>query len=384
MISGKKACPTLGDILTVGCTDILTVTKHEGVGMNRAIRLSPCIEEYLASCASRGDADTTLRSKRGTLDKLLNDRSTGNILVANIGPHHIDSTFETMRQAGNRASTLNARRSHFMHFFKWCQSRRYIAVTANPMDGTRALKSVPRKRVMVPVGKFGHLLDCATHPRDRMVVALGLYLFVRQSEISSMRVDSVDLDGGWLDVQIHKTGQRDRMPVSSELDVELRRWLTFYAESSGSLDPSWALVPARGRPVMRAAKGTRGFAIRVDDGNRLQPTHALRQIERVVQAALVKAGFSIWDDEGRRNFEGVHTLRRSGARARFDALIEAGHDGAIREVQAMLHHSSTAMTEHYLGLTLDIDRRDKHVRGKPMFPGMDSSTIVTLPQRRAQ
>lgn len=350
--------------------------------VNRAIRLSECIAEYMASAASHGDKDSTLRSKHGTLDKLLNDKRTGNILMRNIRPEHIDSVFESMHRDGLRPSSINLHRANLVTFFRWCQQRRYISATSTPMAGTRMLKCTPRQRIMVPVGKFAHLLDSAEHPRDRALVSLGLFLFLRQSEIRSLTIGDVDLDGGWVEVHIHKTSQRDVMPISMELDRELRRWLTWYSGVAGSLQPGWSLIPARQRPVMVGRAGHRGFMDQVG-GTGVNPTKPLVQIERPVQEALVKAGFHIWDETGKLNFEGAHTLRRSGARARFDELVEAGHDGAIRQVQAMLHHSSIQMTERYLGLTLDVDRRDKSIRGKAMYPSMASAKVVSLPARRA-
>lgn len=350
--------------------------------VNIAIRLSPAIDEWLASCASHGDSVNTLRNKQHTLDKLLNDSAVGNIMVRNVQHRHIDATFETMRRSGMRNSSINTHRSNLLTFFKWCQTRRYITSTMSPMEGTRTLKSVPRKRLFVPVGKFAHLSDCAEHPRDRAIISVGLYLFLRQSEVRTLTVGDVNLDAGCVDVLVHKTRQRDRMPISSELDAELRRWLTFYSDVAGGLDPSFALIPARGRPVMAGKPGSRGLMVRLDDGRALKPDVPLRQIERPVQLTLERAGFTIYDDEGKLNFEGMHTLRRSGARARFDALVANGHDGAIREVQAMLHHSSLQMTEHYLGLTLDVDRRDRNIRGKPMFPAVTDGNVVPLPQRR--
>jgi hypothetical protein len=66
--------------------------------------------------------------------------------------------------------------------------------------------------------------------------------------------------------------------------------------------------------------------------------------------------------------EGCHTLRRSGARALFDDLVErGGYDGVLRHVSAMLHHKSTLMTERYLGLDVDVKKRNDLIRGKKMY-----------------
>lgn len=348
------------------------------MGASTGARLSDCIAEYLVSCQSRGDRPNTLKSKRCTLDQLL--LSTGNVLMRNVGPGHIDSLFSEFQSKGLRSSTVNQRRTILTHFFRWCQVRRYVSPLVSPMEGIRNLKSVPRERLRVPASKFGHLLDCAGHPRNRIVIALGLYLFLRQSEIVTLRVQDVSLDNGLVATTIHKTSQRDEMPICSELDGELRRWLTYYGETCGSLRGDWLLTPTLGRAKF---KGTSAGFVRVDDGRTMYPMTRLKRLEHIAQDALEAAGYAIRGDDGSSNFEGIHTLRRSGARALYDQLVSRGHDGALREVQAMLHHASTQMTEKYLGITLDIKRRNDSIRGNLMFPSGSSGNVIPLDDRRA-
>lgn len=72
----------------------------------------------------------------------------------------------------------------------------------------------------------------------------------------------------------------------------------------------------------------------------------------------------------------MHTLRRSAARALFDRLATEGYDGALRLVQAMLHHAQSSTTEHYLGLTLDKKRRDDIIRGESMYPAWTAASKI--------
>lgn len=346
---------------------------------NVAMRVSETVEEYLGSCQARGDKANTIKTKRGSLDKLL--MLTGNILIRNVGPQHMDGVFAALQSQGLKSSTINLHRNNLTHFFKWCQSRRYIPTTVSPMDGIRALKVMPREMLRVPASKFGHLLDCASHPRDRVILAIALYTFLRQSEIKPLKVGDVNLDDGYLTATIEKTSQRDQMPVSVELDRELRSWLTTYGRLVGaSLDPNWFLIPIRSRPQFTGVKGG-GFS-RVNDYETLTPTRNLARLEGIAQGALERAGYPIRNLDDSSRHIGMHTLRRSGARARYDWRVEEGYDGALREVQAMLHHSSTAMTERYLGITLDIKRRNESIRGQAMFPQADTATIPSLADRR--
>lgn len=344
------------------------------MGSSVATRLSDAIDEHLDTSAAYGATPATIKSKRGSLDKLL--LNSGNILMRNVGPEHVAKTFVAMKATGMRASSINVHRSNLSVFFGWAQSRRYLVGSISPMEGTRRLKEMPRERLWVPSSKFDHLLDCASHPRNRMITALGLYLFLRQSEIKNLTVQDVNLEDGFVTVIIYKTKQRDEMPICAELEVELRRWLTYYSqEMDRPLRGDWFLVPARTSPLFQKGKPERR------DG--LKPLSALTRLHAQVQGTLDAAGYSLHTEAGDSAHEGVHTLRRSGARARYDYLVDVkGYDGALREVQAMLHHASTSQTEHYLGITLDKKKRNESIRGQRMFPAADTSNLIHLSDRR--
>lgn len=48
----------------------------------------------------------------------------------------------------------------------------------------------------------------------------------------------------------------------------------------------------------------------------------------------------------------IHILRRTAARQMFNALVETRcYDGALRVVQALLHHSTLESTERFIGMT---------------------------------
>lgn len=100
---------------------------------------------------------------------------------------------------------------------------------------------------------------------------------------------------------------------------------------------------------------------------RLRPTRPVGTLHRIATRALDKINYPTRGEDGESLREGMHTLRRSAARARFDVLESLGYDGAIRHVQTMLGHATMAMTEHYLGLHLDRVKRNELVRGRPMF-----------------
>jgi integrase len=277
-----------------------------------------------------------------------------------------------MLTAGKKPATVNNRMSQLSAFNKWLVANRYAPAQ---FTGTvRMIPVPPKARLRIPVTHFQRLLDVADRPDRRIIVALGLYLFLRGGEIRTLRVGDVSLEEGIVTTVIHKTNQRDEMPICWELDQELRRWFVDYAEDLGRpLRPHDYLVPAHRRFP--------GWLDRPQKGN-FQPEAMVLRPYHHVQHILDAAGFPVLED-GKKAGEGVHTLRRSGARALYDALVEgrlgdqSARDDALRQVMTMLHHSSVTITEHYIGLERDRDRRDKTIKGVRFLP-QTAENVVEL------
>ena len=325
--------------------------------------LSDLTELYLDS--RRGQvAANTVRNDDKTLRRFVAEM--GNIQVGQVSPAHVDRYF-TIRSQTLQASSLNVERVVLRNFFAWCRTMRFISQTADPMAGRKQLRVTPSDKLIIPPSDFGRLLDSAEHPRDRMIVALGLYTFMRQGEIGSLRVGDVDLQSGEISVLISKSKLRDRMPISEELDTELRRWLTWYSQNiQAPLERDFYLTPAKTGAPWIYTDGVRGHAESI-----MQPRKPYPRCLYAVKRALDAAGYPT-------EWQGGHTLRRSGARAFYEHLAEEGHDRAMRQVQAMLHHATLAMTEHYLGMTVDKAMRDKLIKGQRMYGRRAGDNVVQL------
>lgn len=336
--------------------------------------LSDLVDEFVESRKANGYSRSTIANQTSTARRFL--LHVGNVQARNVTPRHVDSYFAERERSGVKAGTRNAELVGLRALFKFAIQRRYVPAGADPTIHRRLYRIHKRDRLRVPATQFGRLLDCADHPRDRIVVALGLYLFLRQSEVKALTIEDVDLEGGLLAVHVLKTNDFDHMPISVELDVELRRWLTWYA---GQLDRPLRgtdyLVPAKTPNVWKKGGGTHE--------SELVPSRPYRLPHTAVQRVLVRFGEPIRDESGSSLSEGVHTLRRSGARALYDRLVSEGYDGAMRTVQSMLHHSSIQTTEHYLGIHLDKKRRDDVVRGKRLFP-TSTENVVGMEKARGQ
>jgi len=359
-----------------------------------AMTLSDAIDEYVGS-RTKQYSNSTIEMRKRALSIFL--RETGNIAVRHLDARHGEA-FQTYllspgagrMKNGYEPATVNLYMSMLSGFCTWARHRKYLPLGNNPMATVETLELADKDRYQVPAADFPRLLDCARTPHDRIVTALGLYLFLRQSEVANLRVGSVDLDATPPRMKVMVSKNRSAgfkiyvMPISEELEVELRRWLTWYAndvkDTHGSLQDEWYLVPRRNAPKMTndgtGYKG--GTALWPDTGNCI-PTVKLINVHRYAQRPLERLGVPMRGLDGASNMEGVHTLRRSGARALFDALVERGEgDGALKKVSAMLHHKHTQMTQHYLGIKADEKELMDLLGGKPMFPKNKSDNVVPL------
>jgi integrase len=331
--------------------------------------LSDSIDHYMRHRTSQNYSKGTLKVDRQVLTKFL--AVSGNIYCHQITHRHIERHFEEVSKTRQPTSLKNDH-GVLIRFFKWARHTGRMPVESDPMFGRRQPKAVKRERNRLHVSRFTELLEAAEarDPRDRALCALLLYTLGRDSEVTDLRIRDLDLSAGWLKVRIHKTGQEDTLPVSAELDKEMRRWLTHYSKVAGPLEPWNLLVPARS---VFPVHGDDGRILRHDSAYR--PSKQIGGAGRIVNPILGAIGFPVVDENGKPCGEGSHTIRRSGARALFDDLVVNGYDHSLRIVQSLLHHASVTMTERYIGITADRRSRDDIIRGKIMFHVSDENVV---------
>lgn len=328
--------------------------------------LSDAIDHYRADRKAKGYAKSTIVNEQSTLRRLL--AVIGNIQVSSITTHHMDRFWHHNQHKA--PGTFNKDRGYLSSFFKWCQVRGYMPRTYDPMEGTRDRRVPPRDFVVIPPGEFPELLAGAKFPRNRALVAIGLYLFTRVSETGLLRWRDLDFENKAVRVFRTKTQTVDDLPMCAELEEELRRWRMEYGRLAGEVPkPGWCVCPAFQAPVFEGVRGQQGV-LRPLRPATIKPTSPLRTVTECINVVLKDAGYY-------QPGEGGHTLRRSGAIALYNELIDRGHDGAIRVCQAMLGHSSVTTTEIYLRLDLARKTRNDLLAGKPMFSG-EGGEIVEL------
>lgn len=255
-------------------------------------------------------------------------------LVTSLTPEDVSSYFATRKHEGIGASTLNLELWNLRAFFRHAKAMGWIQ--DDPMQGRKSARIPRAERLRIPPEEFPFLLENAGSPRNRMVVALGIHLMLRESEVRLLTWGDWNPCAGSIRVQVPKSRLVDEMPVSAELAAELMTWSDWFNPEHDD-EP---LIPAF----------TPQGAIR----------GAWQAPHQAVQVALANLGY---DPRG----EGCHTLRRSAARALFDKLSNEGYDHALRVVKEMLHHSSVTTTERYLGVSADRNQRDALIAGKVMY-----------------
>jgi integrase len=333
--------------------------------------LSPAVEAYLRHRRSQDYSKATLRHDQQVLKRFM--AINGNIWCHAIKDLHVNRHFEEVSKTRAPSSMRNDHAT-LHQFFRWCRHTGRMPVDSDPMFGRRQPKVQQRERNRIPVGDFARLLDTAEakERRDRALVAVLLYTLMRDSEVTSLRVRDVDLGGGWIRATVHKTRDEDMVPISEELDSELRDWLTHYTVMVGPLQPHYFLIPSR---TVHPVRGDDGRITHHDSA--YKPEKQIRAAGRIVTPLLERFGFPVVDHNGKPLNEGAHTIRRSGARALFDQLVDGGYDHGLRVVQSLLHHKSLTMTERYIGISADRRSRDEILKGRTMYK-VERSNVVEL------
>lgn len=319
--------------------------------MLRNAKISEAVDEHLDWLRSRGTAEGTIKGYRSTLGAFA--RSANDILIRRVESRHVVLFINSMPW---QPSTRNERVGKLKAFFAWCRNNRLMPRDHDPLYKWGRSPVPDAQHLRIPRSDWGRLLSACETPRERTVIATGLYLFLRASEQRMIQMKHVHLSKNEVDIYRVKGKKWDVMPIPLELQPFIREQAEYLTLHFGT-SPELFLIPAGTRPQERHSRNGRLMA----GTGGINPERPIGKPHAVVQRVLARCGYAT-------EKEGEHTLRRSGARAYFDYLAADGYDGALRRVQSMLGHRNTETTEIYLGLDLDRVQRNQDLSGKPMFP----------------
>jgi integrase len=349
------------------------------------LRIYDAVPEFLAYTAARGLSEGTVRRHSvaaAAFAAACRKVKGPNATMGQVDHQCIVRFFQDMPgEQGYRNNNLETLR----RFLEWAERFGYLRpglTAARLLEGYRGKKAERQPKYYLEAAEFPAALEAAGshHPADRAAVALALYVLARQSEIKTVRL--CDLDMTKAEIRLYRE-KRDRWTttgITPELHAELRFWLQAYAREAGYFHPAtmvrehpgWLLVPSRGRGNMK-----------------LQPEKPVCVMERVAKRVLTDLGV-----QGTRQGksadhlgEGMHTFRRSGARAFLKHLSEGsdglGHQRALVQVSLMLDHEDLKQTIAYIGVDQERDELNDWLKGNSMYPSPEPDPAASvIPLRR--
>jgi len=347
------------------------------------LKVADAVPEFLDYTASRGLASGTVKRHSVAARAFAAACQAAKGPGATMGQvdHQCVARFfnDIQGEQGYRNNCLETAR----RFLEWAEKWGYLRqpfTAARLLEGYRVKKAERQPKYYLSGEEFPAALEAAgrRHPRDRAVVALALYTLGRQSEFAPARLADLDLAKGEIRLYREKRDRWTTTGVTPELDAEMRAWLQFYAREMGYMHPAtmarehpdWLLVPSKSR------------------GNgRLQPAVPITVMERIVKRLLTDLGVqgTRRGKTAEHKNEGMHTLRRSGARAFLKALSEGfGHQRALVQVSVMLDHDDLKQTIRYIGIEQERDELNEWLKGNSMYgttpepPGANVTPIRRL------
>jgi integrase len=330
------------------------------------LRVADAVPEFLAYQTGRGLSPGTVRRHgvaAGMFAQACRKAKGQGVTMGQVDHQCVARFFADLTGSqGYRNNNLET----LKRFLEWAEKFGYLRpgfTAAKLLDGYRGKKAERQPKYYLDAAEFPAALEAAGdhHPVDRAVVALALYTLARQSEIKTIRL--CDYDAGSGEIRLYRE-KRDRWTatgVTPELGQELYRWEVTYAREMGYMSPhtmirehpDWLLVPSRGRGNMK-----------------LQPETPIGVMERVAKRVLTDLGVQ-GTRQGRTADhlgEGMHTFRRSGARAFLKQLSEGlGHQRALVQVSLMLDHEDLQQTIRYIGMDQEREELNAWLKGHSMY-----------------
>lgn len=329
---------------------------------------------YVRAQRTHGIPEGTIKQYRSVVNRLVArypGRQFGGIKTSDLDDFLYGDRGILLGKAPKTGTTY---RSALRSFFEFGQRKGWTKSTTQvPKPPFRARRSEPELApTRLTEEELVRMLNRAEHPMLRGMLAVGIHTALRISDIRRRR--TVDIDFVTLDlyVWVQKTGRFDAMPVTLDLEEELRRYLNWHRQATGLepeqigyLFPGWA---------PRNHAGT-GHLYYIPDPSK--PCSYMWASQRL-KALFAECGISV---EPR---EAWHVIRRSIARIYFDRLRhEVSHDHALRETAALLGHKNVETTERYLGLQAEVAARNTRMRGRRFISADPVIAGVTALSARA-
>lgn len=200
--------------------------------------------------------------------------------ISAVTPHDCQRFYDKLVELELAPATLRVEMKTIISMFN--HARRLGLISTNPAAAVQLPERIKQvKRNVFTPSQVQLLIDAAT-PEWKTAILLGYYAGLRLSDCVTLTWQSVDLAGGKLIVETHKTGETLVIPLHPSLESHLTK---LAGDTGGAICPGLAAVPVGGRSglskqflaIMRSA-GIANDA--VDTGGQRQLSrlsfHALR------------------------------------------------------------------------------------------------------------
>lgn len=315
------------------------------------------MSEYLAALVVRGVSLATQRASRSDLVQFYRWWETRHQQPFDLA-HVVDRDLRSWKQQrqqidGVAPSTINRGLSTLRQFCVWAIEQKLI--TENPATGIEdvpstslAPRSLPDQAVDALLRAARNEADLRLRLRDEAFLALLIYAGLRVQEVCDVQVRDVDLAGGTVTVRSGKGGKARRLPLHSDAQRLLQRYLHEVRCPEG-LPPIGSdqerepllvgmHVTARARPLVPGIK-TRVVRQRITDLGR-QAAAQLREAAK--REGNLERAERLRTLAQQLDMVSPHMLRHSLAKR----MLNSG--AQLSEVQRVLGHTRLSTTGVYL------------------------------------
>ncbi|MGW0939129.1 tyrosine-type recombinase/integrase [Streptomyces sp. NPDC002666] len=199
---------------------------HEAIHLYR--------EAQLADGVPRGTVDQyggTLKR----LEKRFQGRQFGGITTQDIAQFLYGPGGILVGKASSTGTTYRAALRSFFnygHLVGW--SRSAVSIPSAPFKKSARGAKPEHAPTRFTEGELRLMLDKASHPVLRGMVAVAISTALRISDIRKIKCTEVNFQTGDLYVWVQKTGRFDAMPITLDLEEEVRRYLSWYTGDRGN------------------------------------------------------------------------------------------------------------------------------------------------------
>ena len=204
--------------------------------------------------------------------------------IAAVTPHDCQKFYDQLAETKLAPATMRVEMKTIVSMFNY--ARRLGLIPTNPAAAVQLPDRIKQvKRKVFTAAQAQMLIDAAT-PEWKTAILLGYYAGLRLSDCVTLTWQAVDLAGGKLVVETHKTGETLEIPLHPTLDKHLTK---LAGDTNGAICPALAAVPVGGRSGL--SKQFLAIMRRAGIGNDAVDTGGQRQLSRLSFHAL-RASFN--------------------------------------------------------------------------------------------